>query len=577
MAKRSTRRASTIRVGTGTSRDTRERGDEGSSGPGRSVADLPAGTDLGSVLISLLLAVLSGSMWFIATADFDIWPLAYVALLPLLWLIARAPTRRHAWLYGWVSGIVANTGGFYWITGLLTRFAGFSLPLAVLGLLLLAAYQGVVFLLFALAVRRIREVSEQRLGRPLPMVLLAPVVMVAFEMLIPFIFPWYLAITQAWVIPIIQIAEITGPVGISALLSAVSGALHDAASERGRRRICCLAGGAGFLAVVLVFGYVRMGQIEARRQAAHKLPVGVVQGNIGFDEKGIDKPDRAAEQLAELQAESAELAGAGAELIMWSETAYPYVIPRRQDGSIPPIDPAIVRDGFSVPLLFGSVTMERGDNTDDVYPHNSALLLDREGTLHGPYDKMFLLMFGEYIPGLETFPFIRKIMPRAAGHFARGTRTITFPLTVDGVTYRLGPMICYEDILPAFGRTLAAKHPHLLVNVTNDAWFGDTSEPWQHLALSVFRAVELRTDLVRAVNTGVSAFIDATGRVSARTYAVDPQITPRGVDGILATAVLMEGGHGFYARFGDVFGYLCVALTLLMWLLWPRLRVRNRG
>src|SRR6185369_4240305 len=105
------------------------------------------------------------------------------------------------------------------------------------------------------------------------------------------------------------------------------------------------------------------------------------------------------------------------------------------------------------------------------------------------------------------------------------------------------------------------QHPHLLVNVTNDAWFGDTTEPWEHLGLSVFRAVEARTDLVRAVNTGVSAFVDATGRVYAKTYAVDPSVDERGADAIRARVALMEGGHTVYSRVGDVFGYLCAGAT----------------
>ena len=121
-----------------------------------------------------------------------------------------------------------------------------------------------------------------------------------------------------------------------------------------------------------------------------------------------------------------------------------------------------------------------------------------------------------------------------------------------------------------FGRKLAESHPHLLVNITNDSWFGDTSEPWEHMALSVYRAVEMRTDLVRAVNTGVSAFIDANGRVYNKTYAIDPKLTPRAVDGLLDTVRLMEGGHTFYARFGNVFAYLCLLATLFYWQIRPR-------
>src|SRR5690606_9209691 len=171
----------------------------------------------------------------------------------------------------------------------------------------------------------------------------------------------------------------------------------------------------------------------------------------------------------------------------------------------------------------------------------------------------------------------RALMPRTAGHFSRGEAVVTLPFEHEGTTYRLGPMICLEDILPAFGRKLARLRPHLLVNLTNDAWYGDTAEPWQHLALSVFRSVELRTDLVRAVNTGVSAFVSATGEVVARTYVIDPKVDARGADGLAVEVPLVEGGDAVCAASGDLFGWLCAAATLLAWLVWPRLGRRPAG
>lgn len=558
---------------------------------------------------------LSGCLWFLSCADFDIWPLAWIAAVPMLWAIDGAETRRRALLYAWVAGLVANVGGFYWITGLLTRFAHLPTVLALIGLLGLCAYQAVVFLLFAWCARGIRRVSAERLGAPLPWALVAPIAMVAFEMLVPFLFPWYLAITQAWVVPIIQIAELTGPVGVTALLMAVNGAIYDAIAERTvRRRALPAAGAALAVTAALVFGYVRIAQIDDQRAAAPGLVVGVVQGNVGFDEKGINNPQLAAQQLGDLQRLSRELAaGSGpvvdrfgapmaepapADLIVWTESSYPYMIDRNLTGDVDETHPGRIRRGFDTPLIFGAVTSTRGAE----YPYNTALMLDRSGTFVGRFDKIFLLMFGEYIPGLETFPWIRKILPKAAGHFARGEDIVTFPLHHDGADYRLGPMICYEDILPDFGRELAAMRPHLLVNITNDAWFGDTSEPWEHMALSVYRAVELRADLVRSVNTGVSAFIDANGRVYLDSYAMDPGIEDRGAcagDGACpggygcqagrclragmtahaAEVTLMGGtagaGDTVYAAVGDLFGWLCAAAALGLWLVWPRVRRRT--
>lgn len=530
-------------------------------------------------LALLALSALSGLSWVLAGPDIDLWPLGYVGLVPLCWAVERAPTLRRAALHGWIAGLVANAGGFSWITELLTRHADMPWILGALALLLLAAYQAVVFLLFAVLVRRIRDVSRgapasaaaPRAHRaPLPMVLLAPLAMVTSELVVPFIFPWYLAVVQAWVPPVIQIAELTGPLGVTAVIAVVNGGLYDLVTAAGRRRrVACAAAAVAVLGGVLGFGWMRMAEIDARRQAAPALRVGLVQSNQSMEGGG----DPGA-QLADLQRVSAALEAQGAELLVWPESGYPYAWPRAAPADAPETSPYRIRRGFTAPLVFGAVTLSEDRAAP---PHNTALLLAPGGEIAAMYDKIYLLMFGEYIPGLETFPFVRSLLPDAAGHFAAGQEITTFPITVRGQPHRLGPMICYEDILPGFGRALARQHPHLLVNLTNDAWFGDSAEPWQHLALSVFRAVEARADLVRAVNPGVTAFVDAAGRVRATTYVIDPAVDPRGADGIVVETALMEAGHTFYARYGDGFGYACAAVTLALALAWPWSRRRRAG
>jgi apolipoprotein N-acyltransferase len=537
-------------------------------------------------LIWIAVSALGGAAWFLSCAKFDIWPLAWIAMIPSLYAIDRAATDRRAFLYGWVTGLTANAGGFYWINLLLQRFAQLPFVAALFLYLLLCGYQGIVFGLFAWLARKIRRATP-RWG-PLPWAAVAPAVMVACELVVPFVFPWNLAITQAWQPRVIQIADLTGPLGVTALLLAASGGLYDAL--RRRRLAGCVA-----LAVVLaaVFGYgtLRMSQTDARAAAAPELTVGMVQGNVGFDEKGYEHPELAERQLAEQQDQSVALEAAGAELIVWTESSYPYPLPRslareprghglrtRLDAAGKPV--VLFRD----PLLFGALTFDvdaQGRWKQDVDPYNSAIMLDPDGSFVARFDKMYLVMFSEHIPFVDTFPWLKKVLPHGSGNFSRGENVVTFPLRArDGREYRLGPMICFEDILPVYGRRLGALHPHLLVNITNDAWFGDTSEPWEHMALSVFRAVEQRTALVRAVNTGVTAMIDPVGRVQKRTYAIDPVEDPHPADRLLGRVPMLEAGHTFYARFGDVFGYLCTALTLLAWLVLPRLRLtstRRRG
>ncbi len=515
-----------------------------------------------------LLAGLAGVLWFLSCADFDVWPLAWFAMLPCLWAIEHAATTRRAALYGWVTGLVANAGGFYWITKLLTRFAHLPGPVAIFAYLLLCAYQGVVFAFFAWAYRAIR--ARWRL----PVALVAPLVMVSFELVTPMLFPWYLAITQAWQLHVIQIADLTGPLGVTAILLAVNGGIYDVVFER-RWRPAVAAAGA--LVLVLGYGELRLRQVAAEVAAAPTVTVGVVQGNIPFNEKGYEHPQLAMQQLADLKARSVELDHDGVDLIVWPETALPYVLPRtlahepRQLG----IRSEAGRRLFKAPLLFGALTVEvdDGGRSTGKDPYNSAIFMDPDGNFVGRFDKMFLVMFSEQIPGVETFPWLRKILPDNSGNLSPGRDVTAFTFKArDGREVRIAPMICFEDIISSFSVKAGRLHPQILVNMTNDAWFGNTSEPWEHLALSVFRAVEVRAPLVRAVNTGVSAFVDPAGRIVAETYAVDPLEDPKPADKLRHDVPLLEGGHTVFVAVGDVFGWLCAAATALLWIVLPRLR-----
>ena len=498
----------------------------------------------------------AGVVWFLSCADFDVWPFAWFAMVPTLYVTERARTHREAFFYAWLTGVVGNGGGFYWIVGLLVRFGHMPWILAAAIFALLAAYQGLVFAAFGVSVRAIRTHTRW------PMAVLAPLAIVTFELILPMIFPFSVAITQAWQIHVIQIAELVGQPGVAALLLMVNGAIYDVLVERPRRPVPALAS-AGVLAAALVYGHVRIGQVDRDRASAPTLRIGVVQPNVSFDQKGRNRALWAARQLADLQAQSLVLQEAGADLIVWPETGYPYVVSRGRTADFGVTDPRRILNGFARPLLFGTVTRAptaSARHANDLW--NTATLIRGDGTFGARFDKMFLMVFGEYTPGRDTIPLIDDLMPTTTGQFVHGKHVNVLPFTDDrGRTWRIGPMICYEDILPSLNRELGAYHPHLLVNLTNDSWFGETSEPWEHLALSVYRTVEMRVDLVRAVNTGVSAFVDAAGRVYTRSYAVNPMDHPRGADHILAQVAMREGGHTVFMAIGNAFAYLCALLT----------------
>ena len=224
--------------------------------------------------------------------------------------------------------------------------------------------------------------------------------------------------------------------------------------------------------------------------------------------------------------------------------------------------------GTTVPLLFGAVT---GDHVDMENPgslantrFNSAILVGRDGRVGGIYDKQFLLMFGEYIPFGDRFPVLYDWIPEA-GRFTPGSSAE--PLEWDG--HRLGVLVCYEDILPEFTRRAAARGVDILLNLTNDAWFGKTAEPAQHFALASLRAVEHRRWLVRSTSTGISGAVDPVGREVIRTGPVDPET--------FVVEVTMGGRGTVYQALGPLLPALCLLLAALLVGLSLRSRRRKSG
>ena len=502
---------------------------------------------------------LAGTLLFLSCADFDIWPLAWFSVAPLL-AVALHPTTQKPAVYGFITGLFANGGGFYWIVPFLGRFGHLPIVASIPIFLLLVSYQAITFSVFAWAVRRL----DDRFGRGVTF--LAPVVYVACEMVVPYVFPWYLAITQAWVRPVIQIADLTGPLGVSFLLVLCNGAIYDAwAAWRGGKRVPLprIAVAVGILAMSLGYGLVRIDQVKRARAAAPKIKVGVVQANIGIHEKW--NVSLAQGQLAVHQQLSQSLEQRGAQVIIWPESSYPFVFGRDQSHDWPDNDVRRAQRGFTTPLLFGTLT--RSETGREQYPYNSALLLDKDGDVRGSFDKNVLMVFGEYVPYYDQIKqYVERFIPEAS-NFARGTDVSVFPLQTPAGLVRLGPMICYEDIFPSFARRLIKRDPNILVNITNDAWFGRTSEPYEHLALAVYRSVESRLDLVRAVNTGVSAFVDATGRVYDKSPSVDPDETPNVKPVALLNDVAVMQPFKVYATLGEWFGGLCLLAAVVLGLL----------
>jgi apolipoprotein N-acyltransferase len=283
------------------------------------------------------------------------------------------------------------------------------------------------------------------------------------------------------------------------------------------------------------YGALRIGQVDAAVAQAPKARVGIVQANMGL----MQKRERGGEGLRrhlgltrQLQ-EQDEL-----DLVVWSETSVVGTVPEARAAAV--LQRKVTRH-LGVAAVFGSVLVRPVSDARRYVLFNSALLSDSDGKICEAcrYDKQYLLMFGEYLPFGETFPSLYEISENS-GRFTPGKSLRPLPLE----QHEIAVFICYEDIIPGFVNSIvAAGNPDLLVNMTNDAWFGDSTEPWIHLALAKFRAIEHRRFLVRSTNSGVSAFVDPVGRVLAHTGTFRPEAIAAQVAWLRPTTVFGAIGN----------------------------------
>ncbi len=496
----------------------------------------------------LALAALAAVLYFVGYIGFDQFYLIWFCFVPVLFAV-RGLSGRKTLLVGVVFGTITNMGGFYWVIHLIQEFTTLSLPLATLGYVLLCVYQGGLCALNIWVVRR----AEDRLG--LAPVWVLPVVVPAVELVYPLLFPSFIGYSQYQFLPIIQIVELFGMPGLSAIIMLVNGGLYELllARKTGRAPVRIrLAVPAAAFVLTLVYGLVRLPMVEAKQADADKLHVALIQTNLGARDKKLRAEEFLARHLEMSKAVARD--HKDLDLIVWPESAYNRLIYRNR------MDLAeIVGPELGVPVVFGAITGDIGDDPKTgrravIRMFNTVLLVGADGQRRGLFDKMELLAFGETIPFADTFPFILDLLPFGS-MFTRGT--IYEHLTLEsGVT--LLPMICYEDIIPALPRRIwdRAGPAHALVNVTNDSWYGDSHEPLMHLAMAAFRSIETRRALIRSTNTGISAFVDLTGRISARTGQWTQESLVREVP------IISDKSRTLYLVIGDVLAYLFWGLIL---------------
>jgi apolipoprotein N-acyltransferase len=364
------------------------------------------------------------------------------------------------------------------------------------------------------------------------------------EWIYPALFPVHvgdsLVDRTAW----IQLADLGGPLLVSALVALGNAAVFETWRWlRSQRALPLRTWLAAAIAAALAWGYgtLRIEQVSRAIADAPSLRVGVVQANLGVDEKRRDPllvHRRHLEQSREL------LAGTEIDLLVWPETVYS----RGLAGALP-ISGLGIRDDLRVPLLFGGASVRAESGNRRTY--NSALLIGADGAIRDGYDKNLLVPFTEYVPLAGASERFAAIFPHAQ-HFGAGTDQP--PLALGD--FRIATPICSESVVPWYVRKMVVRgDPHLIVSLANDAWFGASQEPWIHLALARFRAVEHKRALVHATNSGVSAVVDPLGRITARAGLQTRE-------NLVAVVPLLDG-QTVYGRVGDWPGWIAAVVTAI--------------
>jgi apolipoprotein N-acyltransferase len=499
---------------------------------------LPAATYWQTLLAPAATGVLIGLPWL----EFSLYPLAWIAFVPLLWALSKARDRRQALRIGLVAGLALNGAFLYWLVYTIHVFGGFPYPLAVLFFACLAAYSALQFVLFAAGVHA--------LGSG-PLGLAAPLLWVALEFLFPNLFPWRMANSQLEMPLLLQTGDLTGPYLLSFVMIWISAGLTLALLRP--RRWAPLLAAATALAAVVGYGAIRMPAVQAEIDAAPQVSVGLVQGNIGIREKGnVSLFDINLETYRELSAPLQSQV----DVLIWPESVAQWWVPAQAD-----ILPAKHNPfpGVQPFLIYGGLAYDYVDESREPETYNSAFLIDGGGRVHGRYDEQVLIPFGEYIPGASLFPGIYDLSPQT-GHFTPGPELRT--LDVPGLV-RFAPLVCYEDVPARIARAMTRQGAEALLTVFNDAWFGRSMAPYQHEAIALWRAVENRRYFVRVGNAGVTSVIDPFGRVLDRLGMFTSETLRADIRPLRFTTI--------YTRIGDAFAWAVVAIAAT-WLVAARLR-----
>lgn len=459
--------------------------------------------------------------------------LAWVCLVPFFTAV-EGRDWKDTFRIGYVGGVAFYWSLFYWLNNV-----------TVAGFLALTLYLALYFPAFGIGLNWVK-----RKGR-IPPWLFAPFFWTALEYLRTYLFtglPWgVLGATQHRFIPLIQVSSMTGVYGVSFLVVLANAVAYDCAIERRRRCVASVAAACAIIALCFAYGAAALTKGARGTKAVR---IAMAQGNVPQEEKFGEGFQR--EIVQRFHDLTLSAARGKPDLIVWPETSVPgyYMYDPMLKSAL-----SSLQMRTRIPLLFGSTHAVAVDRGAEYY--NSAFLLDSKGVPVDRYDKIHLVLFGEIIPCKRFLPLLKRFVPFEED-FSPGEASTIFSIPQG----RFAVLICFEDIFPDLAREAARRGAMFLVNITNDAWFGRSSQPYQHVAYAVFRCVENGIPMVRATNSGLSCYIDRQGRV----YHVlkDEAGKELGVQGTAVDAVDISGSRTLYTKWGNVFAVLCTIITAIL-------------
>jgi apolipoprotein N-acyltransferase len=499
----------------------------------------PADPRARALWLRLLAAALAGVLLMLVSPPLNWWWLHYLNFVPVLWALERGDQRRNV-LLGYAAGWAGEFAVFFWITDAIALHS--NLPYAV-ALLVLGLYATLFGLPFAVTFGSVHFFRE-RIGRA--WIFVVPAVQVAMERLSPALFPHYQGATQYRTLPVWQLASVTGVMGLTYLLFLGNCIVAELLYSRryGDRKPWPEVGIFATLFLAnLGFGTWRLQRIDAELATAPVIQVALLQQNVTMVERMETSAKDAFMSWVELTRKVAPL---HPDLVVWPEGAFPG---NPNDARHSEILGGLAAEG-SFDFLVGGGTYEKNEPGSDrpFTAYNSCYHFTPEGELGGRYDKMRPLPFGEYMPLSDAFPVLKGLV-EGIGDFRKGTNATMF----QGRSYSFSSPICYEAILDGTMWKLAAAD--LFVNITNDAWFGNTAAPHQHAMLAAVQSIQFGRPMVRIAYTGVCMLVEPDGSIVAETEPFTDVADVQPLRLLTIDTVFRRGGW--------LFPWVCVAVSAL--------------